>query len=107
MLDGLEGGAAQLRARHPRHARFVIASALAALCGLALTLADPRGVRQLRRLTADIERQRAANEALRREKTSLARTAKALESGNVKALEKAAREQLGFVHDDEVVFKFE
>ena len=105
MLHGSERGAR--RARHPRHARFVTAAALAALCGLALALIDPRGVRQLRRLSSEIARQRDANEALRREKAQLERAAKALSGSSTKALEKAAREQLGFVREDEVVFKFE
>ena len=85
----------------------MVASALLALCGLFAVLCDPRGVRQLRRLQADLTRQRLANVALLREKAELESAVKALTAGRGPAAERAVREQLGWVHEDEVVFKFE
>jgi cell division protein FtsB len=96
-----------ISARHPRQARLVIGAALLALFGLLCALCDPRGVRQLRRLRHDLARQQAANHALEQQTSELSRSVRALSSGRSAAAEKAVREQLGFVRDDEVVFKFE
>ena len=83
----------------------------AALVSLALTvtaLADPRGVRLVRRLDQDIARQEAANQALREENARLQRRVRALSAPmDRRVLEKEAREQLGFVRPDEVLVKFE
>jgi cell division protein FtsB len=83
---------------------------LVAVAGVlaAGALADPHGVRMLHKLEADIAREEAANQALREENARLARAAKTL--GNPpepRALERAARDQLGYVRPGEVLFKFE
>jgi cell division protein FtsB len=79
-----------------------------ALIGLLLSLLDPRGVRQLRKLRHDLDRQEAANAALRAQNAELQRAVQQLGPGaSARAMEKAVREGLGFVRDDEVVFKFE
>ena len=79
--------------------------------GLALLLGglsalDGRGLRKVRGLRAEAaalqEKQRvlaAENEALRREIAAL--------SGDLKALERAAREDLGLVRSNEVIFSFD
>jgi cell division protein FtsB len=95
--------------RLPRGPRALIAVGAAAAGALAVAaLADPHGVRMLRKLDADIAREEAANRALRAENARLARLAKKL--GNPPephALERAARDQLGYVLPGEVLFKFE
>src|SRR5882672_1986732 len=93
---------------HPRQARLVLVAGVLALVGLALVLVDPRGVRQLRQLSKDLRRQTAANEVLKAQTAELRRALETLGPGaSQRALEKAIREQLGFVREDEVVFKFE
>lgn len=92
----------------PRPSRLVLTAAAAAVVLAALSLADPRGVRQLRLLRAEIERQQAVNRALRQSNASLAQTAKSLRAPvDLLALERAAREELGFVKPDELIFRFE
>ena len=88
--------------------RLVI-GALAASLGMAVvSLADPRGLRRLERLRADVARQEQQNRDLREENLRLSRTVKELSPPvSPGALEKTAREQLGFVRPDEVLFKFE
>jgi cell division protein FtsB len=83
----------------------LIAGALAVVLA-GLSAMDARGMRRFRRLQADTatyeEKRRtlsAENEALRREIAAL--------SGDVKALERAAREDLGLVRASEIVFTFE
>ena len=60
------------------------------------------------RLRGEAARQEQRNRELRDENARLAKTVKELSPPvNPAALEKAAREQLGFVRPDEVLFKFE
>ena len=74
----------------------------------ATSLAGPTGLRRLTRLRADIERQKEKNRELRVENARLLKTVHDLSApSRTDALEKAAREQLGFVRQDEVLFKFE
>src|SRR5436190_20953664 len=95
-------------AAHPRQARLVFIAGIVSLLGLMLALVDPRGVRQLRRLRHDLDRQVAANDSLKAQNAELRRSIEALgPKASQRALEKAVREGLGFVRDDEVVFKFE
>jgi cell division protein FtsB len=81
--------------------------------GLSVAIAlasvlDARGLRRLQMLQRDSARQEAANVELRAQDAELARTIKGLgEPVDKAALERAAREQLGFVKPDEIVFKFE
>src|SRR6266403_889083 len=88
--------------------RLVIGALAASACLSAISLGDPRGLRRLDRLRADIERQEQRNRALRAENARLVKTIRELSPPiQPAALEKAAREQLGFMKQDEVLFKFE
>ena len=88
--------------------KLVLGALAASLCMSALSLADPGGLRRLERLRADIQRQEQRNRELREENSRLARTVRALSPPiQPAALEKAAWEQLGFLRQDEVLFKFE
>lgn len=72
------------------------------------SLADPKGLRRLDRLRADIARQEDSNRDVRETNARLRKTIDELSPPvNSAALEKAAREQLGFVRQGEVLFKFE
>ena len=87
---------------------MVLIAGAVSLVGLLLALVDPRGVRQLRQLNRDLERQASANASLKAQNAELRRSLELLGPGaSQRALEKAIREQLGFVRQDEVVFKFE
>ena len=80
----------------------------ASACLSAISLADPKGLPRLQRLRADVERQEQKNRELRTENARLAKTVRELSPPlQPRALEKAAREQLGYVRQDEVLFKFE
>jgi cell division protein FtsB len=85
--------------------------ACAAVLSAAIAVAalwDPNGLRLLRKLEADAARQQAANAALVEDNARLSQRAKRLSGpGDSAALEKAARERLGYVRSDEVLFKFE
>jgi cell division protein FtsB len=81
--------------------------AAAAAAGLALlSLSDARGVRRATMLKADVTSYRQRNRTLFVENAQLRREIEAL-SGDLKALERAAREDLGLVRSNEVVFTFE
>jgi cell division protein FtsB len=81
--------------------------AAAAAAGLALlSLSDARGVRRATTLKADVTSYRQRNKTLFVENAQLRREIEAL-SGDLKALERAAREDLGLVRSNEVVFTFE
>jgi cell division protein FtsB len=89
-----------------RSRKCAVIAAVVALALAGLSATDARGLRRYRRLQADIaslqEKQQglaAENEGLRREIAAL--------SGDTKALERAAREDLGLVRSNEVVFTFE
>ena len=88
--------------------RLVLGALVASVTMTSVSLADPKGLRRLERLRFDIERQEQKNRELRAENARLLRAVKELSAPlNPAALEKAAREQLGFVRQDEVLFKFE
>lgn len=88
--------------------RLVLGALAASLAISGMSLADPKGLRRLERLRSDIERQEQKNQELRDENARLSRTVKELSPPlNPAALERAAREQLGFVRQDELLFKFE
>ena len=91
-----------------RRQKLVLGAFVASVGMSAMSLADPKGLRRLERLRSDIERQEQQNRELRAENARLQRTIRELSSpAQPAALEKAAREQLGFVRQDEVLFKFE
>lgn len=97
----------KIRALSPPQ-RLVAGAALVSLLLTGLSLADSRGLPRLRKLDRDLLRQEQLNQQLRAENAALAKIVKSLSPPvNDAALEKAAREQLGFVRPDEVVFKFE
>jgi cell division protein FtsB len=87
---------------------LVCGAAALSLAFVAVSLASPGGVRRLVLLRRDVARAEAVSAALRARNAELARTVQQL-SGKVdpKALERAARQQLGFVRQDELLFKFE
>jgi cell division protein FtsB len=88
--------------------KLVLAALAASLAMGATSLADSNGLRRLQRVRADIERQKEKNRELRAENARLSKTVRELSPPvQPAALEKAAREQLGFVRQDEVLFKFE
>lgn len=88
--------------------RLLLAAAAAATAIASESLADPKGLRRLDRLRADISRQEDNNRELREANAKLRKTIDELSPPvNPAALEKAAREQLGFVRSGEVLFKFE
>ena len=90
------------------HRKLVLGALLISLGISALSLLDPGGLPRLRRLRGDIERQEEKNRLLRAENARLSKTVRELSPPlRPAALEKAAREQLGFVRQDEVLFKFE
>ena len=97
----------QLKALSPQQ-RLVLGALLASLGLAGASLADPRGPRRLRRIESDIARQEQKNRELREENARLSRTVKELSPPvSAAALERAAREQLGFVRPDQLLFKFE
>jgi cell division protein FtsB len=83
----------------------------AAALSLALvvfSLADAGGLRRLSLLRRDAAKAEAGNASLRAENARLARTVRKLGTRvDPSALERAARQQLGFVKQDELLFKFE
>jgi cell division protein FtsB len=88
--------------------KLVLGAFLASLAMSAASLLDPKGLQRLQRLGADIERQEQQNRELRAENARLQKTVRELSPPlSSEALERAAREQLGFVRPDEVLFKFE
>lgn len=89
-----------------RSTKFALAAVGVALALAGLSAADGRGLRHYRRLQGEVaaleEKRRvlaAENEGLRREIAAL--------SGDTRALERAAREDLGLVRSNELVFTFE
>ena len=96
------------RAMPLRPGRLLLGAAILAIVIAAAAFWDAKGMRLLRKLGADAARQETANAALREENARLSRRVKHMSGpGETQALEKAARERLGYVRDDEVLFKFE
>jgi cell division protein FtsB len=88
--------------------RLLLAAAVASTAIAAESLADPKGLTRLDRLRTDISRQEDKNRDLREANARLRKTVEELSPPmSSAALEKAAREQLGFVRPGEVLFKFE
>ena len=88
--------------------RLVLGALIASLSLSAVSLADPAGLPRLQRLRADVARQQERNRILREDNARLARTVQELSPPvDPAVLERLAREQLGFVRADEVLFKFE
>jgi len=98
-------GAAAGDARPGGRRRWLLAVAALALALSALSLSDAHGFRLQRKLDAQIRERQQQNLALEQENARLAREIRALD-GDPHAVERAAREELGFVKPDEVVFTF-
>lgn len=96
-----------LTALTPRQ-RLILGALIASVAIAGESLADAKGLRRLERLRFDIERQEQKNRELREANARLQKTINELSVPvNPVALEKAAREQLGFVKPGELLFKFE
>ena len=89
-----------LRSRLP----LFLAAAVLGLLGLSAW--DPEGLRKVHRLESEVRRRSAETRDLARENARLRREVRALQ-GEPGALERAAREELGFVKPGELVFKLE
>jgi cell division protein FtsB len=87
-----------------RRATGLYVLALAAL--LALSAAEPDGLRKALRNERDAERLARENAALQAKVQKLRREVKAL-SGDPAALERAAREDLGYVKPGEIVYELD
>lgn len=83
---------------------FLYLAAVAAL--LVISAVHPQGLAKYRRLAGEERRVAGENEALRQEVERLRREAKAM-SGDPSALERAAREELGYVRPGEIVFQLD
>ena len=83
---------------------FVYFAAVAAL--FAVSALHPQGLAKYRHLAREADRVALDNETLKAEVRRLRGEVKAL-SGDPAALERAAREELGYVRPDEVVFQFD
>ncbi len=86
--------------------KTTLAAVAIALALAALSAADSRGLRRYFRLREEIASYEEKNRSLAGQNASLRLEIEAL-SGDTKALERAAREDLGLVRPDEVVFNFE
>jgi cell division protein FtsB len=89
-----------------RSRKLALTAAVASLALAALSVSDAHGLRRYLRLTEDIASYQERIRALSTENASLRREIGAL-SGDLRALERAAREDLGLVRSSEVVFTFE
>jgi cell division protein FtsB len=87
----------------PLAKRWSILLAAAAVLA-ALSALDRDGLRKHRRLEQEARRVAGENEALRQENARLRREVRAL-AGDPAALERAAREELGFVRPGEMIYK--
>lgn len=89
----------------PRRRLHLLAAA-GLLVLLGASALDPGGLRAVRRLEADARRVAAENRELERDNARARREIRALH-GDPAALERAAREELGFVKPGEVVYRFD
>jgi cell division protein FtsB len=89
------------------HRRRSLIAYAAAIAGLwVLSALDPDGLRKARRNEAEADRLGRDNEALEQRVMRLRREVKALR-GDPAALERAAREELGYVKPGEIVYKLD
>ena len=89
----------------PSRKYTLLAAAVASALAVA-SASDPDGLRRSWRLEQEIAAYEEKNRALAARNTSLRLEIEAL-SGDDRALDRAAREDLGLVRPDEVVFNFE
>ncbi len=83
--------------------KLVIAYGGAIVLLLAASALHPAGLRKHHALSADVARISAENEQLREKNQRLRREARAL-AGDPAALERAAREELGYVRPGERIY---
>jgi cell division protein FtsB len=94
----------RLRPAGNRRAALAYAAAVVGL--LALSVLDPGGLRKALRNEAEAERLQRENASLEQRVARLRREVKALQ-GDPAALERAAREELGYVKPGEIVYKLD
>jgi cell division protein FtsB len=82
-----------------RHGALVLAL-------LGVSLADPDGLRKARRNESEVARLERENAALEQRVATLRREVKALQ-GDPAAVERAAREELGYVKPGEIIYKLD
>lgn len=87
-----------------RHWALLYLAGVALLAGLSAL--DPDGLAKNRRLESEARRVERENQDLRQENLRLRREARAL-AGEPAALERAAREELGWVRPGEVVYRLD
>lgn len=87
-----------------RHATLLVLAGLLGL--LAASALDRDGLRRHRRLEAQVEKVAAENREVEVEVARLRRQIRALQ-GDPAALERAAREELGYVRTGELVFRLD
>jgi cell division protein FtsB len=88
-----------------RNKVLMVAAVLAGVLSLA-SVADAKGFRRYLRLRQDVEALQERNRALAQQNESLLREINALRKDPA-ALERAAREELGYVKPGELVFHLE
>jgi cell division protein FtsB len=86
--------------------RLTLCYAAGVVVLLILSAFDPNGLQKARRNEAEAERLEHENEALEQRVVRLRREVKALR-GDPAALERAAREELGYVKPGEIVYKLD
>lgn len=86
--------------------RRAIAVAIFVVLALAGLAADPKGIRHSWALLEDVSRLDLENQELRRTNEKLRLELRRL-AEDPAALERAAREELGLVHPDDVIFHME
>lgn len=89
-----------------RNLKLALAAGGVAVLLAGLSATDARGLRKHQKLQAEIATYQDKQRALAAENESLRREIAAL-SGDTRALERAAREDLGLVRSNEVVYTFE
>ncbi len=90
----------------PSRRRFALLYALALLALLVVSALAPDGLRKARRNEGEAARLERENAALESRVTSLRREVRALQ-GDPAALERAAREELGYVKPGELIYKLD
>lgn len=86
--------------------KFTVFASLAAAVLAVLSMADDRGLRRVGRLRQEADALEEKNRELEAANATLRLEIQAL-TGDPRAVERAAREDLGYVKPDEVVFSFE
>jgi cell division protein FtsB len=86
--------------------RTLLVAALAALALLGASALDPRGVPRMRMLERQVAELRSKNVEDARRNQALEREIRALR-GDPATIERVAREDLGYVRSDEILFRIQ